>query len=74
MTFDKIYQLLKSNTTVKLITAGNAPLIISFLFRAFKQSQGNIISSSIPEKDLISSLTDHLYFVNRDEILYPKQP
>lgn len=74
MTFEKIYQLLKSNTTVKLITADNAPLIISFLFKAFKQSQGNIISNTIPERDLITLLTDHLYLVNRDENLYPKQP
>lgn len=69
MTFEKIYQLLKANTTVKLITADNAPLIISFLFKSFKQ--GN--SSTITEKDLITLLTDHLYIINKDENIYPKQ-
>jgi hypothetical protein len=74
MTFDKIYQLLKSNTTVKLITADNAPLIIGFLFKSFKQSQGSAISNTIIERDLITLLTDYLFTVNQDEIIYPKQP
>jgi hypothetical protein len=74
MTFDKIYQLLKSNTTVKLITADNAPLIIGFLFKSFKQSQGSTISNTIIERDLVTLLTDYLFTVNQDEILYPKQP
>lgn len=74
MTFDKIYQLLKSNTTVKLITADNAPLIIGFLFKSFKQSQGGTISNTIIERDLVTLLTDYLFTVNQDEILYPKQP
>ena len=74
MTFDKIYRLLKSNTTVKLITADNAPLIIGFLFKSFKQSQGSTISNTIIERDLVTLLTDYLFTVNQDEILYPKQP
>jgi hypothetical protein len=74
MTFEYLHQLLKSNTTVKLITADNAPLVISFLFKTFKQSQSNIISNAIPERDLVTLLTDHLYLINKDEILYPKQP
>lgn len=72
MTFDKIYQLLKSNTTVKLITVDNAPLITGFLFKTFKQSQSNTLSNTIVEKDLVSLLTDYLFQVNQDEILYPK--
>lgn len=74
MTFEKIYQLLKSNTTVKLITASNAPLIIGFLFKSFKQSQGNTISNTIIERDLVTLLTDYLFTINQDEILYPKSP
>lgn len=74
MTFEKIYQLLKSNTTVKLITADNAPLIISFLFKAFKQSQDNGISGVIIERGITTLLTDYLYVVNSEETLYPKQP
>lgn len=74
MTFDKIYQLLKSNTTVKLVTADNAPLIISFLFTAFKQNQDSGISGAIIERDLITLLTDHLYVINNEEVRYPKPP
>lgn len=72
MTFEKLYQLLKINTTVKLITADNAPLIISFLFKAFKQGLDTGISGAIAERDLITLLTDHLYVINSEKILYPK--
>ncbi|MDR0863719.1 MAG: DUF3375 domain-containing protein [Candidatus Symbiothrix sp.] len=60
MTFEKINQLLKINTTVKMITADNAPLVIGFLFKSFKQEQDNLISNSIIERDLVSNLTDYL--------------
>lgn len=73
MIFDKIYQLLKLNTTVKLITADNAPLIIGFLFKSFKQNQGSTISNTIIERDIITLLTDYLFTVNQDGVLYPKQ-
>jgi len=72
MTFEKINQLLKMNTTVKMITANNAPLIIGFLFKSFKQTQNNFIFNSIYERDLISLLDDYLFTVNQEEILYPK--
>lgn len=72
MTFEKLYQLLKINTTVKLITADNAPLIISFLFKSFKQGQDTGISGAIAERDLNTLLTDHLYMINSEKILYPK--
>ncbi|HET7116628.1 MAG TPA: DUF3375 domain-containing protein [Hanamia sp.] len=72
MTFEKLYQLLKNNTTVKLITADNAPLIISFLFKAFKQGEDTGLSGAIVERDLITLLTDHLYVINSEKILYPK--
>ncbi|MEK6681516.1 MAG: DUF3375 domain-containing protein [Nitrospirota bacterium] len=70
MTFDKIYQLLKANTTVKLITAVNAPLIISFLSKSYKQN--NLIT--ISEKDLTTLLSDHLYIINQGENNYSRQP
>ena len=73
MIFDKIYQLLKLNTTVKLITADNAPLISGFLFKSFKQNQGSTISNTIIERDIITLLTDYLFTVNQDGVLYPKQ-
>jgi hypothetical protein len=74
MTFEKIQQQLRNNTTVKLLTADNAPLIVSFLFQSFKQNQGSFNSDTIVEKDLITSLSDHLYVINKEEILYPKLP
>ncbi len=74
MTFEKIYHILKGNTTIKLITADNAPLIISFLFTAFKQNQDSGISGAIIERDLITLLTDYLYVINSEEVRYPKPP
>jgi len=74
MTFEKTYQLLKLNTTVKLITADNAPLIISFLFKSFKQNQSNTISNNILERDLVTLLTDFLFVVNQDESKFPRKP
>ncbi len=74
MNFEKIHKLLKSNTTVRLITADNAPLIIGFLFKSFKQIQSSTISNTIIERDLIILLTDYLFMVNREEVLYPRSP
>lgn len=37
MTYEEIDQLLKNHTSVRLMKADNAPLIISFLFYAFKE-------------------------------------
>jgi hypothetical protein len=73
MTFEKLYQLLKSNTTVKLITAEHASLIISFLFKAFKQNQNGFQADAISEKDLAEQLSDYLYPLNKDELQFPKQ-
>jgi hypothetical protein len=72
MTFEKIYQLLRTHRTVTLITADNAALIISFLFRAFKQDHEGFVKGTITEKDLAEMLDDSLYIINKDEILFPK--
>lgn len=74
MTFEKIYQLLKLNTTVKLITADNAPLIISFLFKSFKQNQNSTASNTILEKNLVALLTDFIFVINQDEVKFPRPP
>lgn len=73
MTFNEIQQLLKSSTTIKLITAGNAALIISFLFKTFKQNQSSLKSDVMPEKELVIQLTDTLYLLNEDTNLFPKE-
>lgn len=74
MTFEKIYQLLKTHRTVTLITADNAALIISFLFKSFKQEQDGFITDTIAEKDLTERLSDYLYNLNKDEIQFPREP
>lgn len=74
MTFEKIYQLLKSHRTVTLITADNAALIISFLFKSFKQNQNAFKTDTISDKELTELLSDFLYFLNKDEIQFTRQP
>jgi len=73
MTFEKIELLLKNNTTVKMITVDNAPLIISFLFKSFKQTQNNLLFNSTTERDLTSLLDDYLFVINQNEDIYPKK-
>jgi hypothetical protein len=73
MTFDKIYQLLKTHRTVTLITADSAALIISFLFKSFKQNQNGFKTDTISEKDLTEQLSDYLYLLNKDEVQFPRQ-
>lgn len=74
MTFDKLYQLLKTHRTITLITADNAALIISFLFKSFKQNQNGFKNDTISEKELTEFLSDYLYFLNKDENQFPRQP
>lgn len=74
MTFNTIYQLLKTHRTVTLITADNAALIISFLFKSFKQNPNGFKSETISEKDLTEQLSDYLYILNKDETQFPRQP
>ncbi|MDI9364707.1 MAG: DUF3375 domain-containing protein [Flavobacterium sp.] len=74
MTFDKVYQLLKSHRTVTLITADNAALIISFLFKSFKQNQNGFKTDTIAEKELTEFLSDYLYFLNKYDNQFTRQP
>lgn len=74
MTFNAIYQLLKTHRTVTLITADNAALIISFLFKSFKQNPQGFKSATISEKELTEQLADYLYILNKDEVQFPRQP
>lgn len=66
MNYDSIYNLLRTNITIKLLNADNAPLIISFIYRTFKEKN----RQSLPEVEIISILDDHLYFLNQSEIIY----
>lgn len=72
MTFDEITLLLKTNTSIKLIMAGDAPLIISFLYNTFKQNASSLQADAIPEKELSDALIDTLYRLNEESEIYPK--
>jgi len=74
VTFNTIYQLLKTHRTVTLITADSAALIISFLFKSFKQNPNGFKTETISEKDLTEQLADYLYILNKDEVKFPRQP
>jgi hypothetical protein len=69
MTFEAIFILLKTSTAIKLFKADNAPLVIGFFFKAFKQEN----RFSLPESEIVSLLDDYLYAVNQSELLYPKK-
>ena len=69
MTFEAVYNLLRASSTVKLLKADNAPLLISFFFKAFKQEN----RFSLGENEITALLDDYLYKVNQSETLYPKK-
>lgn len=74
MTYEEISQLLKNHTSIRLLKADNAPLIISFLFKIFKEETLNQEEGGILEKELINRLSDTLYVLNDSKQSYPKLP
>lgn len=72
MEYLNIKQLKENHPSLKLLKADNSPLIISFLYRKFKEN--NI--PTIPKNELESSLSDYLYFLKEEEgeDAYPKTP
>lgn len=74
MTYEEISQLLKNHTSIRLLKADHAPLIISFLFSAFKEGISNQEEGGIKEKELADLLSDRLYVLNESEKRYPKSP
>lgn len=74
MTYEEISQLLKNHTSVRLLKADHAPLIISFLFSVFKEGISNQEEGGIKEKELADYLSDQLYVLNEPEKRYPKSP
>jgi hypothetical protein len=67
MEHDYIRYLKENNLTIRLLRLDNAPLIISFLYNAFKHKNRN----AIPNSELISKLSDYLYILNQPKVLYP---
>lgn len=57
-----------------MLKADHAPLIISFLFSAFKEGISNQEEGGIKEKELVDHLSDRLYVLNDSEKRYPKSP
>lgn len=74
MIYQEISQLLKNHTSIRLLRADNAPLIISFLFNAFKEEYTEQEGGGILEKDLNDRLSDVLYIQNDSKQVYPKSP
>lgn len=65
MTYEEISQLLKNHTSIRLLKADHAPLIISFLFSVFKGGISNQEEGGVKEKELAGHLSDNLY-VSKD--------
>ncbi len=71
MDFLEISSLLENHSTVKLIRATNASLIISFLFKSFKTQNPNLNRDTIEEKNILEGLSDFLYQINKQK-QFPK--
>ncbi|GAB7015896.1 DUF3375 domain-containing protein [Methanogenium cariaci] len=69
MDYHRIKNLKESDPTIRLFNADNSPLIISFIFQAFKQNNKITISND----ELVSNLTDTIYLIRNTcgEELYP---
>lgn len=74
MTHEEISLLLKNHTSIRLLKADNAPLIISFLLTVFKEEISNQQEGGVMEKELADRLSDHLYILNDVKQIYPKLP
>ena len=74
MAYGLVSQLLKNHTSIRLLRADNAPLIISFLFSAFKEEFSNPEDGGIVEKELTDRLSDTLYMLNEANTIYPTAP
>jgi len=71
MEYHQVKHLKEKHPAIKLLNADNSPLIISFLYRKFKEN--NI--STVSKNELESSLSDYLYFLREEgNNIYPKTP
>ena len=69
MDYHRIKNLKEEHPTIRLFNADNSPLIMSFLFQAFKQNN----KITIPNDELVSNLTDTIYSIRNTygDDLYP---
>ncbi len=73
MDHDDIESLRQRHPAWRLLRAGNAPLVLSFLGSYFVQDN----RGAVPVGELTAALDDHLYVLNRmtdGDARYPKQP
>lgn len=70
MDYQSISALRDRHPAWRLLRAGNAALILSFLGHYFVEANRGACSASA----VADALDDHLYALNTDEIRYPKQP
>jgi len=71
MDYEKVKYELDTSPTLKLFRKGNAALILSFLYKQFKQVQRVFLSQT----DLESNLSDYLEYLADIELnTYPKKP
>jgi len=69
MEYHRIKNLKEEHPTIRLLNADNSPLIISFLYQAFKQNN----KITIPNDELVSNLNDTIYSLRNTygDDLYP---
>ncbi|WP_157871796.1 DUF3375 domain-containing protein [Gloeothece verrucosa] len=72
MDYDQIKNELKHSSSLQLLRSQNAPLIVSFLHKQFKENQRTAIKNS----ELTSKLEDYLEFIRESEAegAYPQSP
>lgn len=70
MDYHRIKNLKEINPTIRLLNADYSPLIISFLFQAFKKNN----KITIPNDELVSNLNDTIYSIQSayGEGLFPE--
>ncbi|MCG7610742.1 MULTISPECIES: DUF3375 domain-containing protein [Mycobacterium] len=70
MDYDAITTLRERHPAWRLLRAGNATLILSFLGQFFVEGNRGACSAST----VADALDDHLYALNTDDVRYPKEP
>ena len=70
MDYEAIAAIRDGHPAWRLLRAGNATLILSFLGQFFVEGNRGACSASA----VADALDDHLYALNADEVRYPKQP
>lgn len=70
MEYEYIKNLKDTNPALRLLKVDNSPLIISFLFNAFKRDN----NYTMLEGDLENKLSDYLYHINHNEEIYSGEP